>query len=186
MSNPIVKFIVFFLQKIISIINIILILIIVLNILNIILLKVQKNNYITFLDYTYIIIENNEEYTEYNKGDFILTDVRKSAAKEDVVLFLDNDNIEIGKVTVIGKEEVIIESKGKEITVNKESVIGTVVSVIPVLGNILTTILDLTTFWISIGILVITSIIQTLLSKASKKINKEKPDLVQISREDTR
>lgn len=102
-----------------------------------------------------------------------------------MVLFLDDDNVEIGEVTVIGTEDVIIESKGKEITVNKESIIGTVVAVIPVLGSILNVILDLTTLWISIGILVITSIMQTLLSKASKKINKEKPDLVKISQNDT-
>ena len=185
MNNPVLRVIVSIIQKIITIINVVLILIIVLNILNIVLLKVQKRDYTTFLDYTYIIIENDEEYFDYHEGDFILTDIRRSAAKEDMVLFLDDDNVEIGEVTVIGTEDVIIESKGKEITVNKEFIIGTVVAVIPVLGSILNVILDLTTLWISIGILVITSIIQTLLNKANKKIRKEKPDLVKNSQNDT-
>lgn len=184
--KSILRVIVSIFKTLIGIVNIILILVIVLNILNFILLKVQKRDYTTFLDYTYVIIESDEEYLGLEENDFLLTDLRKSAVKEDLILYQDNNNVEIGKVLEIGSKDIIVESKGTEVTLNKESIIGTVIKVIPILGNILNMILDSTTFWISVFILIFTSIIQTLLSKASQKLTKETPDLVKISQEDLR
>ena len=135
--KSILRVIVSIFKTLIGIVNIILILVIVLNILNFILLKVQKRDYTTFLDYTYVIVESDEEYLGLEENDFLLTDLRKSAVKEDLILYQDNNNVEIGKVLEISSKDIIVESKGTEVTVNKESIIGTVIKVIPILGNIL-------------------------------------------------
>ena len=58
------------------------------------------------------------------------------------------------------------------------------VSIIPILGTILTVLLDSQIFFWAIIILIATSIIQTLLSRAFKAIKAPKPDLNQISKED--
>ena len=100
---------------------------------------------------------------------------------DDMILYQEDDELKLGNITAIGTEDVLLD---EETHVDKESVLGTVVSIIPILGTILTVLLDSQIFFWAIIILIATSIIQTLLSRAFKAIKAPKPDLNQISKED--
>lgn len=175
------KFLVSFIQKVIGFINIFLILIIVLNLVNIIASKVQDNEYISFLGYTYVNMEENNKDLGLEKGDFVLIDLNRASMKDEMILYQEDDELKLGKITAIGTEDVLIN---EETHIDKEYVIGTVVSIIPILGTILTVLLDSQIFFWAIIILIATSIIQTLLSRAFKTVKIKKPDLNQISKED--
>lgn len=175
------KFLVSFIQKVIGFVSIFLILIIVLNLVNIIASKVQDNEYISFLGYTYINIEENNEELGLEKGNFVLIDLNRAGMNDDMILYQEDDKLKLGNITAIGTEDVLID---EETHVAKEKVLGTVISIIPALGTILKVLLDSQIFFWAIIILIATSIIQTLLSRAFKAIKSKKPDLNQISKED--
>ena len=175
------KFLVSFIQKIIGFVNIFLILIIVLNLVNIIASKVQDNGYISFLGYTYVNVEEDNKALDLEKGDFVLIDLNRAGMNDDMILYQEDDELKLGNITAIGTEDVLLD---EETHVDKESVLGTVVSIIPILGTILTVLLDSQIFFWAIIILIATSIIQTLLSRTFKAIKAPKPDLNQISKED--
>lgn len=174
------KFLVSFIQKIIGFVNIFLILIIVLNLVNIIASKVQDNGYVSFLGYTYVNVEEDNKALDLEKGDFVLIDLNRAGMNDDMILYQD-DELKLGNITAIGTEDVLID---EETHIDKENILGTVVSIIPILGTILTVLLDSQIFFWAIIILIATSIIQTLLSRAFKTIKTKKPDLNQISKED--
>lgn len=161
-------------QKLIGIINIFLIIIIVLNLIHLILLKVQNNDYISFMDYTYVIVDEPNDYLNFKEEDFVLIDLKQSAMKEEMVLFEEDEETSIGKITDIGTEAVKIRNGGIEIEVDKELVLGKVIKVIPTLGSVVDILLQTKNLLISAVTLVITSIIQTILSKV--KLKEKKPD----------
>ena len=80
-------------QKLIGMINMILIIVIVLNLFNLIVANIQRNSYITFLDYTYRIIDEENNSFGFQKGDFILIDLKRTPMEEEVVLFNNNGTI---------------------------------------------------------------------------------------------
>ena len=100
---------------------------------------------------------------------------------DDMILYQEDDELKLGNITALGTEDVLID---EETHIDKENILGTVVSIIPILGTILTVLLDSQIFFWAIIILIATSIIQTLLSRAFKTIKTKKPDLNQISKED--
>ena len=160
----------------INIINTILIILIVLNIFNLILSKIQGNTYITFLDYTYRNITEDNEELGLHTGDFLLIDLNRTPMEEELVLFNHNGTILIGKASEITFDGIIFTTGSEEISSDQSEVIGTVINQIPNLGNIITKLLAPVVLIAAIVILIITSIIQILLRKADKKINPPKPD----------
>lgn len=170
------KGLVFIFQKLIGIINILLIILIVLNIFNLLVLSIGKESYITFLDYTYINIEEDEEYLDYQEGDFLLIDLKVSAIENEVIFYNDNGTTNIGRVLSIGEEDITVKNEDKETTISPDQDLGTVIKVIPHLGSIVEMLLQTPVLIGSVIIIIITSIIQSLLRKASVKLNKPKPD----------
>ncbi len=161
-------------QKIIGIINIILIILIVLNIVNLALSKIQGNSYITFLDYTYRIVEEDNKYFNFKDGDFLLIDFKKTPMKEEIVLFNNDGNLELGKVLNFTDNNINIATEDNNYNVKQDQVVGTLISQISSLGNILNHLLAVNVLIISVVIIIITSIIQILLSKAQNRL--KKPD----------
>lgn len=170
----ILKIITSIIQKLIGIINIFLIIIIVLNLFNLILSGIQGNNYITFLDYTYRIIYEDDTYFDFKKGDFVLIDLKRNPVEEEIVLFNNNGTIELGKVSKITYESIKIETEDTEIETTSEQIIGTNTKTIHNLGDILSRLLSTNVFIAAIIIIVFTSIMQYFLNKAQGKL--KKPD----------
>ena len=169
------------LKTIISIINVFLIIIIILNIFNLALTYLQDSDYVSFLDYTYKIVEEDNEYLEVKTGDLLFVDLKLSSEKDEIAIYKGEDGITVGKITNIGTEDVIINDGTTEVEVNKELVIGKIIKVIPVLGNILNVLLTPLSLGIMIGILIVTSIIQSLLNKQKKKMEPKKPNFNDLS-----
>lgn len=161
-------------QKLIGIINIFLIIIIVLNLFNLILSGIQGNSYITFLDYTYRIIYEDDNYFDFEDGDFVLIDLKRTPMEEEIVLFNNNGNIELGKVSEITYEGMKIETEDTEIETNSEQIIGTNIKIIHNLGDVISRLLSTNVLIAAIIIIVFTSIMQYILNKAQGKL--KKPD----------
>ena len=174
----VLKMITSIIQKIISIINIVLIIVIVLNLFNLILSKVQNNSYITFLDYTYRIPEETDDYFNLKKGDFVLFDLKRTPEEEELVLFNNNGTVELGKVTEITFEGLTIETEEDNISTTNEQVLGTNIKTIHNLGDIIMRLLSTRVLTVAIIIIIFTSIMQYILNKAQNKVKKktEKPD----------
>lgn len=175
------KAIISILKTLIGIINVFLILIIILNIFNLILTKSRDADYISFLDYTYEIIEEDSEYLGVNKGDLLLVDLKLSSEKDNLAIYKKEEGITVGKITNIETENIIINDGSEETQIAKEAVIGKVIKVIPNLGNILNMLLTPLSLGIMIGILIVTSIIQSLLNKQKKKMEPKKPNFNELS-----
>ena len=161
-------------KKIISIINFVLIFLIIINLFNFIITRLQKNEYISFLDYSYWIVEKEDISLELKPGDFLLIDLKAHANKEDYIFYYD-ESMSIGKVKDIGTTNIKVISLEEEKEIRKDAVKGTVIKVIPSIGNILNLILKPICLIIMGIILLLTSIIQSLLTKKiqmSKSIKK--------------
>ena len=161
-------------KKIISIINFVLIFLIIINLFNFIIMRLQKNEYISFLDYSYWIVEKEDISLELKPGDFLLIDLKTHANKEDYIFYYD-ESMSIGKVKDIGTTNIKVISLEEEKEIRKDAVKGTVIKVIPSIGNILNLILKPICLIIMGIILLLTSIIQSLLTKKmqmSKSIKK--------------
>ena len=161
-------------KKIISIINFVLIFLIIINLFNFIITRLQKNEYISFLDYSYWIVEKEDISLELKPGDFLLIDLKTHANKEDYIFYYD-ERMSIGKVKDIGTTNIKVISLEEEKEIRKDAVKGTVIKVIPSIGNILNLILKPICLIIMGIILLLTSIIQSLLTKKiqmSKSIKK--------------
>ena len=161
-------------KKIISIINFVLIFLIIINLFNFIIMRLQKNEYISFLDYSYWIVEKEDISLELKPGDFLLIDLKAHANKEDYIFYYD-ESMSIGKVKDIGTTKIKVISSEEEKEIRKDAVKGTVIKVIPSIGNILNLILKPICLIIMGIILLLTSIIQSLLTKKiqmSKSIKK--------------
>ena len=161
-------------KKIISIINFVLIFLIIINLFNFIIMRLQKNEYISFLDYSYWIVEKEDISLELKPGDFLLIDLKAHANKEDYIFYYD-ESMSIGKVKDIGTTNIKVISLEEEKEIRKDAVKGTVIKVIPSIGNILNLILKPICLIIMGIILLLTSIIQSLLTKKmqmSKSIKK--------------
>lgn len=161
-------------KKIISIINFVLIFLIIINLFNFIITRLQKNEYISFLDYSYWIVEKEDISLELKPGDFLLIDLKAHANKEDYIFYYD-ESMSIGKVKDIGTTNIKVISLEEEKEIRKDAVKGTVIKVIPSIGNILNLILKSICLIIMGIILLLTSIIQSLLTKKmqmSKSIKK--------------
>ena len=168
-------------QKLLSILNIVILLLIIINIFNLILTFLQKENYISFLDYTYIIMEENNNDLELKKGDFILVDLKKSAMKEDLVLIQEEGNLKLGKIIEIGTENVLVKTEGIEEEIAKDCILGKVIKVIPILGNILNILLTPIVLIILIITMILINLIQYFLKKTRKKANPIKPDFKKMN-----
>ena len=164
------------LQKLLGLLNIIVVLLVIINIFNLILTFLHKGNLISFLDYTYLIIEEEESYLELETGDFVLIDLKQSAMKEEMVLYEEDESIHLGKILDIGTENVIIRNIEGEVEIEKELVLGKVIKVIPVLGNVLNVLLTPITLIILIAMIIAINVNQRLIKKAKKKLTPEKPD----------
>ena len=161
-------------KKIISIINFVLIFLIIINLFNFIIMRFQKNEYISFLDYSYWIVEKEDISLKLKPGDFLLIDLKAHANKEDYIFYYD-ESMSIGKVKDIGTTNIKVISLEEEKEIRKDAVKGTVIKVIPSIGNILNLILKPICLIIMGIILLLTSIIQSLLTKnvqMSKSIKK--------------
>lgn len=161
-------------KKIISIINFVLIFLIIINLFNFIITRLQKNEYISFLDYSYWIVEKEDISLKLKPGDFLLIDLKAHANKEDYIFYYD-ESMSIGKVKDIGTTNIKVISSEEEKEIRKDAVKGTVIKVIPSIGNILNLILKPICLIIMGIILLLTSIIQSLLTKKiqmSKSIKK--------------
>ena len=162
-------------RKIISVINVLLVIIIILNIFNLLLTKLQDAQYVCFLDYTYLIVEENDEYLGLNIGDLLFTDLNQAGEKEELILY-KQESIEVGEITEIGTEHIIVKNEKNEVEIEKELVIGKVIKVIPILGSILNILLKPISLIIMIVILILTSISSSLLKKRKEKLEPKKPD----------
>lgn len=167
------------LEKIIGIVNIFLIIIIVLNIINFIFHQVEKESFISFLDYTYISINEQDNYLKLNNGDFVLIDLKRTPMNNEVAFYQEKNKTYLGKILDIKEKTIIIKNSNVEKEILTEEVLGTVIKVIPNLGNIINLILKLSTLLISLIIIIITSIVQILLNKL--KIKLKKPDFKQFN-----
>ena len=161
-------------QKLIGIINIFLIIIIVLNLFNLILSGIQGNSYITFLDYTYRIIYEDDDYFNFKKGDFILIDLNRTPTEKEIVLFNNNGTIELAKVAEMTYEGMKLETEDTKIETTNEQIIGTNIKTIHNLGDVISRLLSTNVLIIAIVIIVFTSIMQYILNKAQGKL--KKPD----------
>ena len=159
-------------QKLIGILNIFLIIIIVLNLFNLILSGIQKNNYITFLDYTYRIIFEDDNYFDFQKGDFVLIDLKRTPMEKELVLFNNNGNIELGKVNKITYEGITVKTDDTEVETTSEHIIGTHIKTIHNLGDIISRLLSTNVLIAAIIIIIFTSIMQYILNKAVGKLKK--------------
>ena len=162
-------------RKIISVINVLLVIIIILNIFNLLLTKLQDADYVSFLDYTYLIVEENDEYLGLNIGDLLFTDLNQAGEKEELILY-KQESIEVGEITEIGTEHIIVKNEKNEVEIEKELVIGKVIKVIPILGSILNILLKPISLIIMIVILILTSISSSLLKKQKEKLEPKKPE----------
>ena len=159
-------------QKLIGIINIFLIIIIVLNLFNLILSGIQGNSYITFLDYTYRIIYEDDDYFNFKKGDFILIDLNRTPTEKEIVLFNNNGTIELAKVAEMTYEGMKLETEDAKIETTNEQIIGTNIKTIHNLGDVISRLLSTNVLIIAIVIIVFTSIMQYILNKAQGKLKK--------------
>ena len=161
-------------QKLIGIINIFLIIIIVLNLFNLILSGIQGNSYITFLDYTYRIIYEDDDYFNFKKGDFVLIDLNRTPTEKEIVLFNNNGTIELAKVEKMTYEGMKLETEDTKIETTNEQIIGTNIKTIHNLGDVISRLLSTNVLIIAIVIIVFTSIMQYILNKVQGKL--KKPD----------
>lgn len=178
--KKILNFIQKFLRFLLSLINIVLIVIIVLNVVLIISQKLLKQSYPTLMDYTYKIMEENKPNLNLTKNDILIIDTRKAYNTQDIVMYQEDNQINLGQINVIEEKSAKIKNENKEITVSKENIKGTVIKIIPKFGENLNKILAIKSLIICIVVLTITSIIQNLLSKQNKKYNQEKPNFEQM------
>lgn len=168
---------------ILSLVNAVLILIIVINILLLLSEYALKNPYPSIMDYTYLTITSSDKVLGINKGDLLILDTRKAFTNNEVVYYReDNDKTELGKVTEINISRVTIKNSRKEDNTTKGLVIGTVIVTIPKAGAIVDIIFKPTGLIVSIIILIITTILQNLLSKKTEKDNQPKPDFKSMKR----
>lgn len=178
--KKILNFIQKFLRFLLSLINIVLIVIIVLNVVLIISQKLLKQSYPTLMDYTYKIMEENKPNLNLTKNDILIIDTRKAYNTQDIVMYQEDNQINLGQINAIEEKSAKIKNENKEITVSKENIKGTVIKIIPKFGETLNKILAIKSLIICIVVLTITSIIQNLLSKHNKKYNQEKPNFEQM------
>ncbi len=170
----ILKAVIFMLEKIIGVINILLIMIIVINLLNIILEKIQKEDYFSFLGYSYVNITDYHELLDLKKGDFVLIDLNKSPNEGSIVFFKDGSNMNLGKVKAVEEKNITILKENKEEVLEKDLIVGTVIQVIPTLGSILNRLLTPAILIISIMVLIFTTLMQKLSEKKQNQM--KKPD----------
>jgi len=171
------------LKIILGFINAILILIIVINILLLLSEHVLKNAYPSIMDYTYLTISNNDKVLGVNKGDLLILDTRKTFTTNEIVYYKeDNDKTELGKVAEINVSRVTVKNSKKESNTTKGLVIGTVIVNVSKMGTIIDMIFQPIGLAVSIVILIITTILQNLLSKKQEKDNQSKPDFKSMKR----
>lgn len=178
--KTILNFILKILRFLLSLINIVLILIIVLNVVLIISHKLLKQPYPTLMDYTYKIVEESQPNLNLTKNDILIIDTRKAYNDKDIVMYQEDNQINLGQINTIEEKNAKIKNENKEVTISKEDIKGTVIKIIPKFGTTLNKILEIKSLIICIVVLTITSIIQSLLSKQNKKYNQEKPDFEQM------
>ena len=162
---------------ILSIINIFLIVIIVLNILLLLSEKVLKNTYPTILDYTYFISRENISNLNIEEGSLLLVDTRTSSDPSDIIVYKENNELKYAKVLESDNYSATTSSNKK---IDNENIIGIVILNIKNLGSLVNKILSINSLIISIIILIITSVIQSLLNKKRHKDNQVKPNFDQM------
>lgn len=168
---------------ILSIVNAILILIIVINILLLLSEHALKNAYPSIMDYTYLTVKENDKVLGLNKGDLLILDTRRAFTVNEIVYYQEDENkTELGKVTEINVSRVTIKNNKKEDNTTKGLVIGSLVVTIPKAGTIVDIIFQTKGLIVSIIILIITTILQNLLIKKTKKDNQPKPDFQGMKR----
>lgn len=174
------NFLIGFIKLILNIVSIVLIIVIVLNLLVLISSKILKNDYPTIMDYTYIIMSEDDNYLNLKNNDFLLIDTRKAYAENDIVIYSEENKTVLGKVSEIKEKNILVKTTDKELELDKKTIIGTVIKTIPKLGETLNKVLQTKSLLISIVILTITSIIQSFLTKEKKKYSQQKPDFNQM------
>ncbi len=176
------KVILAILKTIIGIINAILIISIIINVFHLILNALDNEGYISFLDYTYQIIDEDNEVLDLLANDVVLIDLKLDGSSNELVMYNDNGEIQLGKIIEVTEDYVILNNQlGEEITLDKEFVLGKVVNTIAGAGEYVEFLLSTRTLAIEIGILIVTSVIQSLLNKRKQKIDQSKPDFQQLS-----
>lgn len=178
--RTILNFIIKILQTILSIVNIVLIIIIVLNLLILISDKVLQNPYPKLLDYTYIIVKEDNNYLNIKKDDLLLIDTRKSLEIGNTVMYPEINTIVLGKIKDLKEPNTTIENNSKKITIRADAVLGTVIKTIPNAGGLLNKLLETKNFITTIFLLIITSVLQNILKKGLKIKKDNKPDFNQL------
>lgn len=176
--KTIINFLLNLIKIILGITNLIIIIIIILNILYLLSTKVLKSEYPAFLDYTFFIVDTDDSYLNLNKDDLLIIDLRKEITTEELFFYKDSDGFKIGKITNIDNT-LTIKDGTKEANVNQEAVAGKVVKNIPNIGKIINELTKPMILLISVVILIITSFIQSLITKRLAKTNQKKPNFNQ-------
>lgn len=178
--RTILNFIIRLLQTILSIVNIVLIIIIVLNLLILLSDKVLQKPYPKLLDYTYIIVKEDNSYLNIKKDDLLLIDTRKALEIGNTVMYPEINTIFLGKIKDVNEPNTTIENNGKKLTIRADAVLGTVIKTIPNAGDLLNKILQTKNFITTIFILIVISIFQNILKKGLKAKKDNKPDFNQL------
>lgn len=141
---------------------------IAINILNLVSLKILKEDYPKYLDYTFFEAAQTNSSTNINQGDFILVDLKKSITQNDNIVYIENNNYLTGKVTQLTETEQVIENNGEEKNLTNEEIVGKIIQVVPQIGSIVTTLLKPISLIIAIVILTILTILSGHLVPSSK------------------
>lgn len=176
------KVIVAILKGIISIVNIVLILVIILNAFNLILNYLADDGYISFLDYTYMIIEEDDDILDLQANDVILIDLKLSGVQEEIIMYKNAEDVALGKVLEVTDDNTtILNTQSEELELENDQVLGKVVKILPDMGTYLQKLLSTRVLVVTIGILIITSLIQSFLNKQQVKLSPPKPNFQNLS-----
>lgn len=179
----VLNFFIAILKFLLACINFILIILIVLNIVLIISNKVLKSEYPSLMDYTYIIINDNDNYLNLKKDDIVILDIRKDFLVNDIVYYKEDVNKDsFGKIEEIAGEDVKLKNDKETDTTTKNLVIGTKIYVVPKVGSIVNTLLQPICLIIYIVILTITTLIQKFINKKTKISKEDKPNFNEMKR----
>lgn len=166
------------LKIVLGIITAILTIIVIINILMILSTKVLKEDYPTFLDFTYFIPEDNDSSINIKQSDFLLIDLKKEIEEGSIVVYKNEKTFKVGQV-IKKDDNSIIKNKSSEETIAKEQIIGKVSYKTPQLGNIIRAILKPVALITSVIALIIISILSSIVKKRTSKEGKSKPNFNQ-------